>query len=121
MHRHGHGLTDCPLVPHVVLGHVPPEMQFQFVILFHLDRVLERKEDGEPGEHSRGMRGGKDGDHDLLVEEALEVSSESVEDRVCLDVKVEFFVSGVVNHFGQVWMLKREQCLRRSELKTILN
>ena len=121
MDGHSHGLADRPLVPHVALGHVSPEVKFQFLLLLHLDRVFEREEDGEPGEHPGGVGGGKDGDHDLFVQEALEVASESVEDRVCLDVEAELFVSRVVNHFGHVGMLKCKQGLGRGKLKTILN
>ena len=66
--------------PDVALGDVPPEMQFQLVRLLHLDGLLQREEDGEPGEHAGGVGGRQDGDDDILVKLTLEIPSEAVED-----------------------------------------
>ena len=101
-------------------GHVPPEMQFQLVSLLDLDRFLQREEDGEPGEHPRGVGGGQDGDLDALVEVTLEVSSEPVEDGVCGDVEAELGVSRVVDNFSEVGVLECEQSLGRRQLESIL-
>ena len=102
------------------LAHVPPEVELQLVILLHLDWFLEREEYGEPGEHAGGVCGGEDADHDLLVEVALEISSETMQHRVSVDVEAELGVPGVVDGLGQVWMIKGEQRLGWSQLKTIL-
>ena len=75
-HRIRHG----PFIPHMGLGHVAPEVKLQLVSLLELNWLLEREEDGEPGEHAGGVGGGQDGDHDLLVKVALKISSEPVED-----------------------------------------
>ena len=66
--------------PDVTLGYVPPEMQFQLVSLLDLDGLLQREEDGEPGEHAGGVSGRQDGDDDILVKLTLEIPSEAVED-----------------------------------------
>ena len=66
--------------PDVALGYVPPEMQIQLVRLLDLDGLLQREEDGEPGEHAGGVSGRQDGDDDILVELTLEIPSEAVED-----------------------------------------
>ena len=104
----------------MVPGHVPPEVELQRVLLLELHRVLEGEEDGEPGEHPRGVGGGQDGDLDALVEVTLEVSSEPVEDGVCGDVEAELGVSRVVDNFSEVGMLECEQSLRRRQLESIL-
>ena len=64
----------------MALGYVPPEMQFQLVGLLDLDGLLQREEDGEPGEHPGGVSGRQDGDDDVLVKLTLEIASEAVED-----------------------------------------
>ena len=120
MDRDRHGVTDRPLIPHVLTSHVPPEMELECVLLLELDWVLEREEDGEPREHSGAMGGGEDGDHNVLVEVTLEVAAESVEDRVSSDVEAELGVPGVVDDLGVVGMLKCEQSLWRGELEPIL-
>ena len=66
------------------------------------------------------MGGRQDGDHDLLVKVALEISSEPVEDRVFVDVKTQLRVSCVVNHLSKVGMFKCEERLRRRQLETVL-
>ena len=104
----------------MVPGHVPPEVELQRVLLLELHRVLEGEEDGEPGEHPRGVGGGQDGDLDALVEVTLEVSSEPVEDGVCGDVEAELGVSRVVDNFCEVWVLECEQSLGRRQLESIL-
>ena len=47
-----HRVRYRPFVPHMGLGHVPPEVQLELVRLLELDGLLEREEDGEPGEHA---------------------------------------------------------------------
>ena len=64
----------------MTLGDVPPEMQFQLVSLLHLHGILQREEDGEPGEHAGGVSGGQDGDDDLLVKLTLKIPSKAVQD-----------------------------------------
>ena len=80
MDGYSHGVRHGPFIPHMGLGHVAPEVKLQLVSLLELNWLLEREEDGEPGEHAGGVGGGQDGDHDLLVKVALKISSEPVED-----------------------------------------
>ena len=77
---HSHRLTEGPLVPDVSLGDVPPEVQSQLVSLLDLHGILQREEDGEPGEHAGGVSGGQDGDDDLLVKLTLKIPSKAVQD-----------------------------------------
>ena len=107
--------------PDVALGYVPPEMQIQLVRLLDLDGLLQREEDGEPGEHAGGVSGRQDGDDDILVKLTLKIASEAVQDRVSHQVEAELFVSVVINHSFLVGMVKRKQRLRGSQLKTVLN
>ena len=107
--------------PDVTLGYVPPEMQFQLVSLLDLDGLLQREEDGEPGEHAGGVSGRQDGDDDILVKLTLKIPSEAVEDRVSHQVETERFVSVVINHSRLVGMIEGKERLGRSQLKTILN
>ena len=120
MDRDRHGVTDRPLIPHVLTSHVPPEMELERVLLLELDWVLEWEEDGEPREHSGTVGGGEDGDHNVLVEVTLEVAAKPVEDRVRIDVEAELGVPRVVDDLGVIGMLKCEQSLWRGELKPIL-
>ena len=107
--------------PDVTLGDVPPEMQFQLVSLLDLDGLLQREEDGEPGEHAGGVSVRQDGDDDILVKLTLKIPSEAVEDRVSHQVERERFVSVVINHSSLVGMVEFEQRLRGSQLETVLN
>ena len=120
MDRDRHGVTDRPLIPHVLTGHIPPEVEPERVLLLELDRVLEGEEDGEPGEHPGAVGGGEDGDHDVLVEVTLEVAAEAMQDSVRVDVEAELGVPRVVDDLGVVGMLKCEQSLWWGELETIL-
>ena len=105
----------------MTLGYVPPEMQFQLVSLLDLDGLLQREEDGEPGEHAGGVSVRQDGDDDILVKLTLKIPSEAVEDRVSHQVERERFVSVVINHSRLVGMIKGKERLGRRQLKTVLN
>ena len=105
----------------MTLGYVPPEMQFQLVSLLDLDGLLQREEDGEPGEHAGGVSGRQDGDVDFLVKLTLKIPSEAVEDRVSHQVERERFVSVVINHSRLVGMIEGKERLGRSQLKTVLS
>ena len=54
-------------VPNMLLGDISPEVKFNSVVFLQLHRLLERKEDGKPGEHARRVGGRKNGDHYFLV------------------------------------------------------
>ena len=116
----GNRLAEGPLVPHVVVGHVPPKMQLQPVSLLHLNRVLQWEEYWEPGEHPRGVGGGQDGDVDVLIQLTLEVPSKAVEDRVCHQVEAEHGVPVIIDHSREVGMVELEERLWWSELKPVL-
>ena len=105
----------------MALGYVPPEMQLQLVRFLHLDGLLQREEDGEPGEHAGRVSGWQDGDDDVLVKLTLKIASEAVEDRISHQVETALRVSVIVNHSGLVRMIECEQSLRGSQLKTVLN
>ena len=73
---------------------VPPEVEHDLVIRLELDRLTKREKDGEPGEHAGRVGGGKDADHDLLVQLALEVAAEPVQDRVGNSCEAQLRIPG---------------------------
>ena len=58
---------------------IPPEVENNLIVSLQLNRLPQREEDGEPGEHAGGVGGGEDADHDLLVQLALKVAAETVQ------------------------------------------
>ena len=66
---------------------VPPEVKNDLVVRLELDRLAQREEDGKPGEHSGGVGGRQDGNHNLFVEVALKVSTETMKYRVRTNVE----------------------------------
>ena len=91
------------------LGHIPPEVKLHCVILLELHGFLEWKEEGEPGEHARGVGGGEDRDHDFLVQKTLKVASKAMKDTVRDDLEAELFIASVVNDTVMVGMDEGEK------------
>ena len=90
MHGNCGGRRERPLIPHVLRADIPPEVEHDLVVRLQLDRLAQREEDGEPGEHAGGVGGRQDADHDLLVQLALKVAAEPVEHRVSNCCEAQF-------------------------------
>ena len=114
---------------------VPPEVEHDLVVRLELDGLAQREEDREPGEHARGVCGGEDADHNLLVQLALKVAAESMQHRVSNCCEAQFsvpenflflkesiflIVPCIVDNLVPVWMVEGEEGLWCGQFKPIL-